>query len=35
MSDAIYLKGGIVYADRITTIDNTYAEEIRCRLWNT
>ena len=27
--DANYLKGGIVYADRITTVSNTYAEEIK------
>ncbi len=27
--DANYLKGGIVYADRITTVSETYAEEIK------
>ncbi|MDO5548652.1 MAG: glycogen synthase GlgA [Eubacteriales bacterium] len=27
--DANMLKGGLVYADRITTVSNTYAEEIR------
>ncbi len=27
--DANYLKGGIVYADRITTVSKTYAEEIQ------
>ena len=27
--DANYLKGGIVYADRITTVSNSYAEEIK------
>ena len=27
--DANYLKGGIVYADRITTVSRTYAEEIK------
>ena len=27
--DANYLKGGIVYADRITTVSHTYAEEIK------
>lgn len=27
--DANYLKGGIVYADRITTVSRTYAEEIQ------
>lgn len=27
--DANYLKGGIVYADRITTVSNSYAQEIR------
>lgn len=27
--DANYLKGGIVYADRVTTVSNTYAEEIK------
>ncbi len=27
--DANYLKGGIVYADRITTVSKTYAEEIK------
>ncbi len=27
--DANYLKGGIVYADRITTVSQTYAEEIK------
>lgn len=27
--DANYLKGGIVYADRITTVSSTYAEEIK------
>lgn len=27
--DANYLKGGIVYADRITTVSNSYAEEIQ------
>lgn len=27
--DANYLKGGIVYADAITTVSNTYAEEIK------
>ena len=27
--DANYLKGGLVYADRITTVSNTYAEEIK------
>ncbi len=24
-----YLKGGLVYADAITTVSNTYAEEIK------
>lgn len=27
--DANYLKGGIVYADRVTTVSSTYAEEIK------
>ena len=27
--DANFLKGGIVYADRITTVSNSYAEEIK------
>ena len=27
--DANFLKGGIVYADRITTVSNTYAQEIK------
>ena len=27
--DASYLKGGLVYADLITTVSNTYAEEIK------
>lgn len=27
--DANYLKGGLVYADRITTVSSTYAEEIK------
>lgn len=27
--DANYLKGGVVYADRVTTVSNTYAEEIK------
>ena len=27
--DANYLKGGIVYADRVTTVSKTYAEEIK------
>ena len=27
--DANYLKGGLVYADQITTVSNTYAEEIK------
>ena len=27
--DANYLKGGIVYADRVTTVSDTYAEEIK------
>lgn len=27
--DANYLKGGIVYADKVTTVSNTYAEEIK------
>ena len=27
--DANYLKGGIVYADYVTTVSNTYAEEIK------
>ncbi len=27
--DANYLKGGIVYADQITTVSNTYAQEIQ------
>ena len=27
--DANYLKGGLVYADAITTVSNTYAEEIK------
>ena len=27
--DANYLKGGIVYADRVTTVSETYAEEIK------
>ena len=27
--DANFLKGGIVYADRVTTVSNTYAEEIK------
>ncbi len=26
---AINLKGGIVYADAVTTVSNTYAEEIK------
>ena len=25
----IYLKGGIVYADKVTTVSQTYAEEIK------
>lgn len=28
-NDANYLKGGLVYADAITTVSNTYAEEIK------
>ena len=28
-NDANLLKGGIVYADRVTTVSNTYAEEIK------
>lgn len=28
-SDANLLKGGIVYADKVTTVSNTYAEEIK------
>ena len=27
--DANMLKGGIVYADKVTTVSNTYAEEIK------
>ncbi len=27
--DANYLKGGLVYADQITTVSDTYAEEIK------
>ncbi len=27
--DANYLKGGIVYADAVTTVSDTYAEEIK------
>ena len=27
--DANFLKGGLVYADAITTVSNTYAEEIK------
>ena len=27
--DANYLKGGIVYADRVTTVSSSYAEEIK------
>ena len=27
--DANYLKGGIVYADAVTTVSETYAEEIK------
>ncbi len=27
--DANYLKGGIVYADKVTTVSNSYAEEIK------
>ena len=27
--DANYLKGGIVYADKVTTVSETYAEEIK------
>lgn len=27
--DANYLKGGIVYSDRVTTVSNSYAEEIK------
>lgn len=27
--DANFLKGGIVYSDRVTTVSNTYAEEIK------
>ncbi len=27
--DANLLKGGIVYADRVTTVSNSYAEEIK------
>lgn len=27
--DANYLKGGIVFADAVTTVSNTYAEEIK------
>ena len=27
--DASYLKGGLVYADAITTVSNTYAQEIQ------
>lgn len=29
ISDANYLKGGLAYADAITTVSNTYAEEIK------
>ena len=29
--DANYLKGGIVYADAVTTVSDTYAEEIKTR----
>ena len=31
--DANYLKGGLVYADRITTVSNTYAEEIKTQFY--
>ena len=34
--DANYLKGGIVYADAVTTVSETYAEEIKTAvLWRT
>lgn len=31
--DANYLKGGIVFADAITTVSNTYAEEIKTKFY--
>lgn len=31
--DANYLKGGLVYADAITTVSNTYAEEIKTQFY--
>lgn len=31
--DGNMLKGGLVYADRITTVSNTYAEEIKTRFY--
>ena len=31
--DANYLKGGIVFADAITTVSNTYAEEIKTEFY--
>ena len=31
--DANYLKGGLVYADRITTVSNTYANEIKTQFY--
>lgn len=31
--DANYLKGGIVYADKITTVSNSYAEEIKTQFY--
>lgn len=31
--DGNLLKGGIVFADAITTVSNTYAEEIKLHLW--
>lgn len=31
--DSNYLKGGIVYANRVTTVSNTYAEEIKTPMY--
>ena len=31
--DANYLKGGIVYADKVTTVSNSYAEEIKTQFY--
>ena len=32
--DANYLKGGIVYADRVTTVSNSYACKSKLPVWN-